>query len=415
MIYLLILFLQVAASFAASPFAGVNIAGFDFGSDIQGKHNLSSAFGPVVAIGNGNSDGAAQIQHFVQQGLNTFRLPTTWQFMINSNNLNGSAVNVSAGALATSDGQLDRNNTAQYNELVQGCLATGSNCIIDIHNYARFEGQVIGQGGPTNEQFASLWSQIASMYQNETRVIFGVMNEPHDIPDLSMWADTVQAAVTAIRMAGATQQMILLPGTDFTGAQTFVTNGSAGNLSRVHNLDGSNTSLIFDVHKYLDSDGSGTHLECVSDHVQDTFTPLAQFLVANGRKAILSETGGGNTTSCITDLCNELAFINMNTEAYIGYTAWSAGGFSPLDYNLTLTPKGFAGSFTDQEIASRCVIGTRNGSNGTATNVTKATGPSQSPQPQPALPQVVLAAGAQNMIEGGWIGSILALAALTLW
>lgn len=134
-------------------------------------------------------------------------------------------------------------------------------------------------------------------YQNETRVIFGVMNEPHDIPDLSMWADTVQAAVTAIRMAGATQQMILLPGTDFTGAQTFVTNGSAGNLSRVHNLDGSNTSLIFDVHKYLDSDGSGTHLECVSDHVQDTFTPLAQFLVANGRKAILSETGGGNTTS----------------------------------------------------------------------------------------------------------------------
>lgn len=244
--------------------------------------------------------------------------------MINSNNLNGSAVNVSAGALATSDGQLDQNNTAQYNELVQGCLATGSYCIIDIHNYARFEGQIIGQGGPTNEQFASLWSQIASMvcvfprinsistcsgehypgtdawfwqYKNESRVIFGVMNEPHDIPDLALWADTVQAAVTAIRTAGATQQMILLPGNDFTGAQTFVSNGSAGNLSRVHNLDGSNTSLIFDVHKYLDSDGSGTHLECVSDHVQDTFTPLARFLVANGRKAILSETGGGNTTS----------------------------------------------------------------------------------------------------------------------
>jgi len=123
------------------------------------------------------------------------------------------------------------------------------------------------------------------------------MNEPHDVPDLSLWADTVQAAVTAIRMAGATQQMILLPGTDFTGAQTFVSNGSAGNLSRVHNLDGSTAGLIFDVHKYLDSDGSGTGLECISDHVQDTFTPLAQFLVTNGRKAILSETGGGNTTS----------------------------------------------------------------------------------------------------------------------
>lgn len=108
---------------------------------------------------------------------------------------------------------------------------------------------------------------------------------------------TVQAAVTAIRTAGATTQMILLPGNDFTGAQTYVSNGSFGNLSRVHNLDGSNTSLIFDVHKYLDSDGSGTHLECIANHVNDTFMPLSRVLVANGRKAILSETGGGNTTS----------------------------------------------------------------------------------------------------------------------
>jgi endoglucanase len=147
----------------------------------------------VVTIGKGNADGAAQMRHFVQEGLNTFRLrercssapklppaalvavqtretnkpgaATTWQFMINSNNLNGSAGNpqVLAGASATSNGQLDRNNTAQYNQLVQECLATGSYCIIDVHNYARFEGQIIGQGGPTNEQFASLWSQIASM------------------------------------------------------------------------------------------------------------------------------------------------------------------------------------------------------------------------------------------------------------
>lgn len=115
---------------------------------------------------------------------------------------------------------------------------------------------------------------------------------------------------------------------------------------------------------------------------------------------------------CITDLCNELSFINSNTDAYIGYTAWSAGGFSPLDYNLTLTPKGSAGNFTDQELASRCVIGTRAGSNGTATNVTKTTGPSQSPQSESSLPQVVLAAGARNIVEGGLIGSILAVAAL---
>lgn len=128
------------------------------------------------------------------------------------------------------------------------------------------------------------------------------MNEPHNIPDMKIWATSVQAAVTAIRSAGATTQMILLPGNDFTGAQTFVSNGSAGNLSNVHNLDGSNTSLIFDVHKYLDSDGSGQSTECASNHIADTFMPLATFLVANKRQAILSETGGGNSAS-VSNIC----------------------------------------------------------------------------------------------------------------
>lgn len=151
------------------------------------------------------------MQHFVQQnGLNTFRLPVTWQFLINSNNLNGTAIaGTDPTVLPTSNGQLVAANVSQYNQLVQSCLATGSYCIIDIHNYARFEGQVIGQGGPTSEQFAFLWSQIATMYRNESKVIFGVMNEPHDLPSLPMWADTVQAAVTAIRMAGATTQVCL--------------------------------------------------------------------------------------------------------------------------------------------------------------------------------------------------------------
>ena len=28
------------------------------------------------------------------------------------------------------------------------------------------------------------------------------MNEPHDVPDINLWAESVQAAVTAIRNAG---------------------------------------------------------------------------------------------------------------------------------------------------------------------------------------------------------------------
>ena len=121
------------------------------------------------------------------------------------------------------------------------------------------------------------------------------------VPDITTWSQSVQAAVTAIRTAGATTQYCLLPGNDYTSAQSFVSSGSAAALANITNLDGSTTNLIFDVHKYLDSDGSGTHADCTSNQIDDSFSPLATYLRTNNRQAILSETGGGSdSSSCLT-------------------------------------------------------------------------------------------------------------------
>tara|TARA_R110002060_G_scaffold35040_1_gene45902 strand:- start:4891 stop:5145 length:255 start_codon:yes stop_codon:yes gene_type:complete len=72
---------------------------------------------------------------------------------------------------------LDVANANKYDLLVKVCLATGAHCAIDIHNYAHFEGKIIGQGGPSNADFANLWSQIA------TKV--GVIVVCSDIADFS--------------------------------------------------------------------------------------------------------------------------------------------------------------------------------------------------------------------------------------
>lgn len=109
-------------------------------------------------------DGAAQMQHFVKDDhLNAFRLPVGWQFLVDKP---GSPLN--AG------------NIEKYDALVQACLATGSLCIIDIHNYARWDGLVIGQGGPSDEEFADLWSQLATKYAKSPKVAMGIVNEPHE-------------------------------------------------------------------------------------------------------------------------------------------------------------------------------------------------------------------------------------------
>lgn len=184
--------------------------------------------------------------HFAHDdGLNIFRLPVAWQYLVN-NNLGG---------------PLDYNNAGQYDRLVQACLSTGAKCIIDVHNYARWNGQIIGQpGGPTDDQFSSLWSALAGKYREQTNVAMGLMNEPHDsrfilprywsdmlisskVPDMNRWAQSVQAAVTAIRNAGANGHMILLPGTQYTSAGAFVSEGSAAALANVKNPDQSTANL----------------------------------------------------------------------------------------------------------------------------------------------------------------------------
>ena len=77
-------------------------------------------------------------------------------------------------------GTLNSGNLANYNQLVQACLTTDAACNIDIDNYARWDGQIIRQRRPTYNQFASLWSQLATKYASTKNLIFGLMNEPHD-------------------------------------------------------------------------------------------------------------------------------------------------------------------------------------------------------------------------------------------
>ncbi|TVY49293.1 Endoglucanase EG-II [Lachnellula occidentalis] len=315
--------------------AGVNMAGFDFGMDTNGTQNMATVYPPLSALGG--PDGAGQMSHFVKDdNLNIFRLPVTWQYLTNSN-----------------IGTMDTTKLANYDKLVQACLSTGATCIIDIHNYARVNEQIIGQGGPSGTSFVQLWTQLATKYQGSSNIAFGVMNEPHDL-DIDTWGSIVQLVVTAIRTAGAKSQMILLPGTGYTSAGAFVDNGSGAALMKVKNLDGSTTNLIFDVHQYLDYDFSGTHTECTTDNISGAWQPLATWLRTNKRQALNTETGGGNTASCEQYLCSAINFMNSNTDVFLGYVAWSAGSFDNT-YELDLTPTLSGSTWTDTALMKACI------------------------------------------------------------
>ncbi|WVF66783.1 hypothetical protein IAT40_001525 [Kwoniella sp. CBS 6097] len=291
---------------------GVNLAGCDSGMNTDGSSGTT--YCPVTE----------QIAHFVSKGANIFRLPVGWQYLV------GSTTDSSSKAL-------DATFFAKYDNLVQASLKTGAYVMIDLHNYARWNGQIVGQGGPADADLASLWSLIAKKYANQPKVIFGIMNEPHDV-DISKWATTVQASVNAIRAAGATTQSIALPGNEWTHPEAW-SRGSNDPLLNVKDpADASGSLLIIDAHKYYDGDGSGTNAECSTNGVQ-VFTEFRTWLKKVGRKAIISETGGGNTASCQTAVGDAMKYISSNTDAFIGFTIWSAGSFDS-SYVLSITPNG---------------------------------------------------------------------------
>ncbi|POR34316.1 Endoglucanase EG-II [Tolypocladium paradoxum] len=327
----------VSGALGRVKYLGVATAGIDFGCAINGSCPRSTASFPLTSLGGG--DGAGQMEHFVKDdNLNMFRLPTSWQFILN-------------GQLG---GKLSAANFANYNRLMQACLDTGAYCMIDLHNFARWDGGIVGQGGPKDDELADVWQQLALKYANNDKVVFGLMNEPHDL-DISLWAQTCQKVVTAIRNAGAKSQMILLPGTNFASAETFVSTGSATALANITNPDGSTDNLLLDLHKYLDINNSGTHAECTTDNVEG-FRTIATWLRKNNRTAMISESGASMDNTCMEKFCTQNTFISQNADVFEGFVGWGAGSFDS-SYVLTLTPSGSAGSYVDNKLMEECILG----------------------------------------------------------
>jgi len=167
----------------------------------------------------------------------------------------------------------------------------------------------------------------------------------------------------AIRNAGATSQNIFVPGKNYLQATTYTwlngdSNGNMGSeVLAMKDHDGTKDKLIIDVHQYLDAENgwSGKSSECSNAGIDGiALGALATWLERNGRQAFLTETGGGNTESCVTYLRQQLGFLSKNSNVFLGYTAWAAGSFNS-DYVLSLTPKQNGDSWTDTTLVKEAV------------------------------------------------------------
>ncbi|PSR99209.1 endoglucanase 1 [Coniella lustricola] len=226
-----------------------------------------------------------------------------------------------------------------YKEAIDHITITkGAYAILDPHNYMRYNdpsaqpysGSVIGNktdpAAATTEQFAAFWGELGRRFANNNHVIFGLMNEPHDMPT-SLVLENDQAAITAIRKAGA-RNLVLAPGNGWTGGHawteyTGTLGDNAPSSEYIYKITDPANNWAVDIHEYLDVDFSGSHIECTQPY-NTTLAPLTAWLKHHQLKAVISEFGGSNTTGCADLLTEALAYMADNEE-YIGWSAWAAG------------------------------------------------------------------------------------------
>ncbi|HEY2406863.1 MAG TPA: glycoside hydrolase family 5 protein [Polyangiaceae bacterium] len=295
---------------------GTNLAGAEFGSNLPGMYDLDYTY-PTHA----------EVDYFVGKGMTALRMPFAWERL--------------QPVLSTS---LDAAEQARVDDFVSYATGKGAYVILDPHNYARYQSNaaagpvLIGAaGGPTNADFADLWSRLATLYAANDHVIFGLMNEPHDI-GLGAWLTAANSAIDAIRAAGATN-LILVPGTNWTGAASW-TDSNTGMLGTIDPLD----HYVFEVHQYNDSDSSGNHSTCVSATIgSERLQNFTEWLSENGKQAVLGEFDGPNNDTCLSALDDMLSFIDAHTDSWVGWTYWAAGpwwGPQPATNGSIIEPSG---------------------------------------------------------------------------
>lgn len=236
----------------------------------------------------------------------------------------------------------------EYQDAVKYTTMRGAYAIIDPHNYYRYNdpsaqpssGSIIGNTtdakAASTADFAAFWAELATRFAPNPNVILALMSEPHDMPTELILANN-QAAIDAIRKAGA-EQLILVPGNGFTGAQRWLNSTCAGctpNAEVLKDMVDPGANFAFDMHLYFDNDTSGTHEICTlaaPANIAATTTWLAQ----HNYTAFLSEFGAGSNAVCGQTLNNTLTWLEEHTQ-WIGWTYWAAG---PLwgDYFLSVEP-----------------------------------------------------------------------------
>ena len=248
-----------------------------------------------------------EVDYYAGKGMTELRIPFRWERL-----------------QPTLNGAFDATELGRLDDIVGYTVGKGVGVLLDPHNYARYNQNVIG-AGVTAADLADFWGKLADHYKASPTIDFGLMNEPHDMATED-WIAAANASIQAIRATGATN-MITVSGNGWDSALSWNQNwyGTANGGALLQIVDPAD-NLVFEAHQYFDTDGSGTDGECVSEDIGIMrLTEFTAWLRKHKKRGFLGEFGTGTSATCLAALENTLAFIDSYADVYAGWTWWAGG------------------------------------------------------------------------------------------
>ena len=288
---------------------GINISGAEFGQ-------VGEPYGSGYIYPSPET-----IASLADDKFNAIRLPFLWERLQPSLN-----------------GPLDSTELNRIKRTVGDARDNGMMVILDPHNYARYRGELIGSSAVPVDAFADFWKRLSAVFANKDDIIFGLMNEPHDIPATD-WLKAANAGIKAIRDIGA-GNLVLVPGTAWTGAHSWKLNFyGPSNASIMTGVVDPSNNFAYEVHQYTDGDYSGKNNDCPNiQGAVDSLKSFTDWLNANNKQGFLGEFGTTEQIRCLRGLKQMVDVVQQNPKAWIGWAYWATGEWWPKNAPMIIHP-----------------------------------------------------------------------------
>ncbi|MBN2527531.1 MAG: glycoside hydrolase family 5 protein [Deltaproteobacteria bacterium] len=303
-------------NFSGLPFVGVNMSGPEWDGGARGTE------WPNQYLTKGYE---SFLKYFRAWEMTTVRLPFKWEYL-----------------QPKLREDFDEEELEQLKITVFHLREYHARILIDMHNYARFKSDLIGSDAVSYDDYADAWRRLAELFKGYPEVMFGIMNEPYNMPTMQ-WVEGANAAIKAIRETGA-KNLIFVNGNGWSGAHSWKQTWTDKPAEAITNAEAmlliedplDDDHLIFEVHQYLDEISSdwgvcecsdwekqnGCTDETVGSYRMNGFT---DWLREHDKKGFLGEFGSQESPTCIKALDDQLKHMEDNDDVYVGWVWWSAG------------------------------------------------------------------------------------------